>query len=303
MSARNESCLNRHPSLASSEEQGIVEALLLLSKPGIVLAEVLAALAGILLAAPAPPPGTAILVLFAIAVSAGGAAMLNGILDAATDRKMARLERRCKALQTAGTGRVLIIAISLMGFGLILATMIAPPLVPFLLAVGCLSYLGLYTAWLKRRSPWGVLAGSIPGAIPPMIGAAAVSGGLNAPSLLLAVFIFIWQLPHFWLLALEYRDQYARAGIPVLPLTHGEPLTRILTLAATVLLLPVTGLLGLLGSLSTAYHSVASVAGIFFVLYCAYCLYRTRTYRQGFRASLAYLLIMFGAVSVSSFMR
>lgn len=271
---------------------GITAALLLLSKPGIVLAEVLAGLAGMLLAAPASSSRISIPVLLAIALVAGGAAIFNGVLDAEADRKMARLERRCQALETIGRGRVLIIALSFIGLGLGLAVMTVPTLALFLLAGGCLAYLWLYTGWLKYRSPWGVLAGGISGAVPPLIGAAAVSNGLTAPSLLLALFIFIWQLPHFWLLALECRNQYAKAGVPVLSFTHGEAITRSLTMATSLLLLPLTLALGYCGGLSSGYMAVAWGAGILFPLIMAHCIYRTLGYRQGFRVSLIYLLVI-----------
>lgn len=274
----------------------LLAALLLLSKPGIVLAEVLAGLAGMLLAAPAPSSGTVIPVLLAIALAAGGAAMLNGVLDAAADRQMARLERRSRALEMIGSVRVMIIALSLIGLGLGLAAMTVPPLALLLLAGGCFAYLWLYTAWLKYRSPWGVLAGGIPGAVPPLIGAAAVSGGLTASSLLLAVFIFIWQLPHFWLLALECRHQYARAGIPVLPLTHGEAMTKSLTLATSLLLLPCTLALGHWGGLSAGYMAGAWSVGLLLPLILANCIYRTLAYRRGFRVCLGYLLVIISAI-------
>lgn len=299
MASGVESCLAAHPALASSRAPSLAGALLKLAKPGIVLAEVMAGLAGMLLAAPGPVVVTAICpTLLAIALAAGGAAMLNGILDAAADRQMPRLAARCRALAAVGPSRVLAIALFLIGSGLALAALTSPPLALLLLVAACLSYLWLYTAWLKRRSPWGVLAGGIPGALPPLIGAAAVSGTLAAPPLLLAFIIFIWQLPHFWLLALDCRDQYAQAGIPVLPLTHGESLTKALTLTAALLLLPVTLALGRFGALSFAYLAVAGGAGVIFPLFCARCLYQTHAYRQGFIASLAYLLIVIAAICV-----
>jgi protoheme IX farnesyltransferase len=283
--------------MTSSGKPGMMVALLKLSKPGIVLAEVMTGLAGMLLAQPGQPVAVAgCPVLLAIAMAAAGAAMLNNILDAAADRRMLRLASRSHALQIAGSGRLLVIALLLMGCGMVLAALTAPPLALFLLAGGCLSYIWLYTAWLKRRSPWGVLAGCIPGALPPLIGAAAVSGTVSALPLLLALLVFIWQLPHFWLLALDCRDQYERAGIPVLPLTHGESFTRGLTLAASLLLLPVTLLLGHFGALSFGSRAVAGAAGILFPLLWANCLYRTHAYRQGFIASLVYLLLIIAAL-------
>jgi protoheme IX farnesyltransferase len=297
----DENCLEAAPVMTSSGETGVALALLRLAKPGIVIAEVMAGLAGMLLASSGPPATPNIcLVLFAIALAAGGAAMLNNILDAAADRQMTRLASRSRALETVGPGRVLVIALLLMGGGIVLAALKATPVVPLLLAGGCCSYLLLYTAWLKRRSPWGVMAGCIPGALPPLIGAAAISGTVAAVPLMFAVIVFIWQLPHFWLLALDCRNQYHRAGIPVLPLTHGEQSTKALVVATALLLLPAGLVLGLLGSLSSVYLSVATFAGITFPLYCWRCVYHTHNYRHGFIVSLVYLLAIIFAVCVES---
>ncbi len=293
--------LAAHPAFSPDRRAAWSVALFRLAKPGIVLAEVLAGLAGVLLASPALPVAAAICpILIAIALTAGGAAVLNNILDAETDRHMSRLDQRCRALETVGHCQALAFALILMGGGLILGALTAPPMALLLLAIGCLSYLLLYTAWGKRCSPWGVLAGGIPGALPPLIGAMAVSTPITAPPLLLALFIFIWQLPHFWLLALDCRDQYARAGIPVLPLTHGVPLTRNLTMATTAILPPLTIAIGITGSLSTFYHIAASVSGAILLLYSARSLYLTHAYRKGFRASLVYLLTIFGAICFES---
>lgn len=275
-------------------------ALLLMSKPGIVLAEVMSCLAGMLLATPGVAAPVTVPVLLSVAMAASGAAMLNVIIERFSDRAMPRLERRCRALEGVGAGRTLLSAVLLMAGGLLLAAATAPPAASMLLAVGCLSYLWLYTAWLKRRTPWSVLAGGIPGALPALIGAAAVGAPLAKAPLLLALFIYIWQLPHFWLLALECSDQYAAAGIPVLPLTHGAGRTRALTLAAALLLLPVTLAIGLLGNLSTVYLALAAGAGALFPLLCVRCLYRSHAYRQGFRLSLAHLVVIIGAICAES---
>ncbi|NJD92143.1 MAG: protoheme IX farnesyltransferase, partial [Geobacter sp.] len=169
-----------------------------------------------------------------------------------------------------------------------------------LLALSCITYLWLYTTWLKRRSPWGVLAGGIPGALPPLIGAAAAGSVLLPGPLLLALFIFVWQLPHFWLLALECRNQYAQAGVPVLPLTHGAPLTKGLTMTTALLLLPLTVAIGQASSLSPLSTAVAACAGACFALLCCHCLYFSRNYRLGFRASLIYLLLLVTVICVDS---
>ena len=303
MAAGTEDCAVNISGMSDERKLLFPGALLLLAKPGIVLAEVMAGFAGMLLAAPELPAVAASgPVLLAIAMAASGAAMLNGVLETASDRLMPRLAKRCRALETVGRRRALVISLALMVSGLILAALTAPPLTLILLACGCLSYLWLYTSRLKRRSPWGVLAGCIPGALPPLIGAAAVSGSFGTPPLLLAAFIFIWQLPHFWLLALECSDQYALAGIPVLPLTHGENLTKALTAGSALLLLPITIALGIVSSLFPGCLAVAIAAAVIFPAFCANCLYRSRAYRSGFRASLVYLLIIIGAISADSFL-
>src|SRR6185369_6728732 len=133
-----------------------------------------------------------------------------------------------------------------------------------LLAAACSSYLLLYTLWLKRRSSWGVLAGAIPGALPPLIGAAAVTGRVAALPLLLGMVIVIWQFPHFWFLALQYSDQYRQAGIPVLPLTHGIKLTKRLTLLSSAALLPATLAFSLLGPVSPGFISAVLLTGMLF---------------------------------------
>lgn len=302
MAAGPESCIATGAALPAVRATNFPAALLFLTKPGIVLAESAAGFAGILLASRGLPASAATVFwsLLTLIMAASGAAMGNCLLDAEADRLMPRLAARSRALATVGKVRALVIALLLMGGALLLAAIVLNSLTLLLLAAACSSYLLLYTRWLKRSSPWGVLAGAIPGALPPLIGAAALNGSVAALPLFLGVIIFIWQLPHFWLLALEYRDQYALAGIPVLPLTHGEPLTKILILATATLLLPVTTALGLLCSFSSLYLLVVVVAGILFPLLCAVCLYQTHAYRTGFRASLLYLVCIIGVSCIES---
>lgn len=285
--------------LAHAERPGQAEAYFLLAKPGIVFAEVLACLAGALLAKTVSGgTGSIVFILFAVALAAGGAAMMNGILEQDLDRAMPRLARRCHALEIAGVGRVRVVALTLMAAGLALSVRTAPLQAALLLGVSCVAYLWLYTAWLKRLSPWGVLAGSIPGALPPLIGAAAAGDALSPAPLLLALFILIWQLPHFWLLALECSDQYARAGVPVLPLTHGALFTKKLTMATGLLLLPLSLAIGQTAHLPELFTVVAAATGVGFALLCAHCLYRTSDYRLCFRGSLTHLLAIFGVVCI-----
>lgn len=297
MTTRPESCIAPIAAVPTERATSRAGALLLLSKPGIVLAESLAGLAGILLASRPVALSASVLFwsLLTLIMAASGAAMANCVLDAEADRRMPRLAARSRALAMVDQVRVLTIALLLMGGAFLLTALFLNALTLFLLATACSSYLLLYTRWLKRTTPWGVLAGAIPGALPPLIGAAAVSGRVAALPLLLGVIIFFWQLPHFWFLALHYREEYQQANIPVLPLIHGSRLTESLTLWSIVVLLPLTLVFSLLGPFSTGFTLVILLAGILFLFCCYHSLHR-KEYRKGFIASLAYLTVIIGAI-------
>jgi len=285
-------------SLPAGESQSLTGALLLLSKPGIVLAESMAGIAGMLLASRVLPLSytAAWWCLLSLIMAASGAAMANCALEADRDRRMARLADRSRALTTAGKSLVLTIALLLMGASFLLAGILLNQLTLILLAAACGSYLLIYTIWLKRHPIWGTLAGALPGALPPLIGAAAVTGRITELPLLLGMIIFIWQFPHFWFLALQYKDQYSQAGIPVLPSTHGVMPTRRLTLLFSAALLPATLSFSLLGDGSPLFTVTILIAGILFLLSCHRYLFRTCDYRKGFIASIAYLATVFATL-------
>lgn len=286
--------------LSAERAPSLLGALLLLSKPGIVLAETVAGFAGMLLASSGQLPTSATFcwALLSLVMAASGAAMGNCLLDAATDRQMPRLAARGRALATTGRELVLILVLLLTGAAFVVTALFLNYLALLLLAAASSSYLLLYTLWLKRRSPWGILAGAIPGALPPLIGAAAVTGHVSTAPLLLALIIFIWQLPHFWFLALHCREQYCQAGIPVLPVTHGIKLSKRLTLWSSTALLPATLAFNLSGSFSVGFTMVILLAGIIFPLFCYRYLYRNKDYRRGFIVSLAYLAVIFAAIII-----
>lgn len=292
-----ESCSATVATLPAAGAASLPQALLLLSKPGIVLAESMAGLAGILLSSRTVLPSASALFwcLVTLVMAASGAAMANGVFDAEADKLMPRLAARSLALAKLGKVRVLTMAFLLMGGSFLLAALFLNDLTLLLLVAACSSYLLLYTRWLKRSTPWGVLAGAIPGALPPLIGAAAVSGGVAVPPLLFGVMIFLWQLPHFWFLALQYKDQYQQANIPVLPSIYGIPLTESLILWSAVLLLAMSLAFARLGSFSSGLTLVILLAGILFLLCCYRTLLR-KEYCKGFVASLAYLAVIIGAI-------
>ncbi|WP_298439985.1 protoheme IX farnesyltransferase [Geobacter sp.] len=272
--------------------------LLALAKPGIVAAVLLEGFAGMALASRGMPEAGALLgCLGALALAAGGAAMLNLALEAERDARMARLARRTALLGRIGTGRVVATALSLIAGGLGLALARLPLAAPLLIALAAASYIFLYTLWLKGRSPYGAIPGGIPGALPALIGYSAAGGGWGVDGVILFLVMLLWQPPHFWTLALAYRDDYRRAGIPVLPLARGIPYTKTLLLLYATALLPASLALWLLGPCSWRFAEAALLLGIGFLASLWWNVVRRERYGRAFAASIAYLLLLLGAVA------
>ncbi|HLO26969.1 MAG TPA: protoheme IX farnesyltransferase, partial [Geobacteraceae bacterium] len=203
-----------------------VFALVRLAKPGIVAAVLLAGFTGMVLAQKGWPDGkTGRICLVCLFLSAAGSAMINGLLDAPLDLRMVRLRKRVAALETVGRNQVMVVALAGIAAALILSLRCLGTLAFSLILTAVLAYTLLYTLRLKRRSPWGAIPGGIPGALPVLIGYAATAHTLRLDGIILFIVMLLWQPPHFWALALEYQQDYASAGVPVLPATHGERYT------------------------------------------------------------------------------
>lgn len=264
----------------------MMKPLLLLAKPGIVMAELLAGLAGALLASPSPAPGLLLPAMLCIAMAASGAAMINGLMEEEPDRMMPRLAKRSCALETAGRDLVRKTAVLLLAAATLISTACLPSKVIILLAAAVIGYTLVYTALLKHRTPWSVLAGGIPGALPPIIAALAVSNSIPAASLFLGLVIYLWQLPHFWFLALHCGEEYRLAGIPALPLTHGIRTTKRLIMSACAPLLVSVVLCSFSAGHRPLFTAILAGAYCYFV-FLSYCyLYRSMDYRRGFTASI-----------------
>jgi protoheme IX farnesyltransferase len=268
------------------------EALLRMARPGIVAAELAAALAGMLLASSViPTRGSLFWLMLCVALSASGAVMANGLMEVASDRLMSRLAPRCRALDLVGEKTVRVTAAGCCGSSLVLAAIFINMPTVLLLGAALFFYLFLYTARLKRTSPLAVLAGGIPGALPPLIGAAA-AGSLSAAPLLLAVVIYFWQLPHFLFLALQCREQYQLARVPVFPLVYGERLTKILIPAGNALILPLSLSITISGGNSAVCTLLLVLTGALLFFSSVWAVRRRYRYRYGFLWSQAYLAIL-----------
>jgi protoheme IX farnesyltransferase len=266
-------------------------------KPGIVAAVLLASFTGMVLGGRGWPDATICLFcLLSLFLAAAGSAMINCVLDAQADRRMARLQARVAALEKAGRGRVLATALIGIAASLALAIRYLDPLTSILILAAVLTYTLLYTLRFKRRSPWGTVTGGIPGALPVLIGCAATTHSIGFDSLILFTVMLLWQPPHFWSLALEYRRDYRAAGLPVLAVTHGEGYTKLLIFIYATALLPTSLSLWMFGFCSVLYAGAALASGLAFLAACWFLICRSRRFVMAFSASILYLMFLFAAI-------
>jgi heme o synthase len=273
-----------------------------LLKPRVMSLVVFTAFAGLVLAPGTLHPWLASVALLAIAVGAGAAGALNMWYDADIDALMARTANRPVPAGSVLPGEAL-------GFGLTLALGSVVVLGVYvnwaaaaLLAFTIFFYAVIYTMWLKRSTPQNIVIGGAAGAFPPMIGWAAVTGGIDLGSLSLFLIIFLWTPPHFWALALVRSRDYERAGIPMLPVVAGGDATRRQILLYSVLLVAASLLPLAVGMAGALYAGVAIALGAAF-LWCAIAVHRHRhdqpaatAARRLFSFSLVYLFAIFAAL-------
>jgi protoheme IX farnesyltransferase len=269
----------------------------LLLKPGVVAAVTLAGFAGMVLARRGlPDPGTVLLTLACILAAAGGSAALNTVLDAGMDEKMPRLSRRAAALRSIGRGKVAAGALAAIAASLFLSGRYLNGTVCLLLAAAVVGYSVLYTLVWKRRSPYGTIPGAVPGALPVLIGYAAVNPRLGMDGVILFLFLLLWQPPHFWALALRHREEYRAAGVPVLPVAFGDPYTKVLIFLYAAALLPLSLSLWALGYLSPRYGWAALLLGSVFLAFFYRETVATKRYGRAFAASIVYLALLMIAI-------
>ncbi len=247
-----------------------------------------------------PSPGLVLLTCLGGALSAGGAGAMNHALDRDLDAQMRRTASR-----PVPAGRVSPLAAIVYGvllgcasFALLALTVNA--LAAVLAMAGLLGYVLVYTLWLKRTTPQNIVIGGAAGAVPPLVAWAAVSGGLSGTALYLFAIVFFWTPPHFWALSLLMKDDYARAGVPMLPVVRGERETRRQILLYAVLLYAVSQLPFCAGAFGAGYLAASVALGGVFIA-GAIVLYRRADRRSALRLylySLAYLALLFGAMVV-----
>ncbi len=249
-----------------------------------------------------PSLGLILLTCLGGALSAGGAGAINHAIDRDIDIKMARTATRPVASGRISPDAAIAFGASLECASFLLLATTVNPLAATLSLWGFLGYVFVYTLWLKRTTPQNIVIGGAAGAMPPLVAWAAVTGGLSGMAFFLFAIVFFWTPPHFWALSLLMKDEYAKVGVPMLPVVRGEDETRRQILLYTVLLYAVTQLPFCAGGLGIAYLVPSMLLGAAFI-YCAVKLLRTADRRWALRTylfSLAYLALLFLAMAIDA---
>jgi protoheme IX farnesyltransferase len=245
-----------------------------------------------------PSLGLILLTCLGGALSAGGAGAINHAVDRDIDRTMARTADRPVASGRISPAAAIAFGTTLCCASFLLLALTVNPLAAALSLSGFVGYVFVYTLWLKRTTPQNIVIGGAAGAVPPLVAWAAVTGELSGMAFYLFAIVFFWTPPHFWALSLLMKDEYAKAGIPMLPVVRGEDETRRQILLYTILLYAVTQLPFCAGGLGIAYLIPSMLLGAAFI-YFATKLLRTADRTWALRTylfSLAYLALLFGAM-------
>ncbi|MEJ2576588.1 MAG: heme o synthase [Gammaproteobacteria bacterium] len=267
-----------------------------LCKPKVVALIVFTALVGMLLAAPGVVPLDSFAFgLLGIALASGSAAAVNHVVDQKIDAIMGRTKGRPLPQGAVGSADALLFAVVIGALAMFLLVAFVNVLTAVLTFMSLIGYAVVYTMFLKRATPQNIVIGGAAGAAPPLLGWCAVTGSVDPGALLLFLIIFTWTPPHFWALAIHRSEEYAKVGMPMLPVTHGHAFTRVQILFYTVLLLLVTLLPYGYGMSGGFYLGGALVLGLGF-LYYAVRLYQADDERmpmKTFGYSIVYLMALF----------
>jgi heme o synthase len=243
-----------------------------------------------------PSLGLVALTCLGGALSAGGAGAINHALDRDLDRVMKRTADRPVASGRVSPRAAIVFGVLLGCASFVLLALTVNPLAAVLAMSGLLGYVLVYTVWLKRSTPQNIVIGGAAGAVPPLVAWAAVTGGLEGTPLYLFAIVFFWTPPHFWSLSLLMKDEYARAGVPMMPVVRGEAETRRQILLYTVLLYAVSQLPFCAGAFGAVYLAGSVTLGAVFIAGAVRLLRRPErhTALRLYLYSLAYLALLFG---------
>jgi heme o synthase len=296
MSSATPAVISRHPALPS-----VLRDYITLTKPKVQSLLLLTTVTTMYVAGD-PSIGLVLLTCLGGALSAGGASAINHAVDRDIDRKMTRTAERPVAAGRVSPGAAISFGVLLGAMSFALLALTVNPLAAALSLAGLLGYVFVYTLWLKRSTPQNIVIGGAAGAVPPLVAWAAVTGTLSGTAFYLFAIVFFWTPPHFWALSLLMKDDYAKAGVPMLPVVRGEDETRRQILLYTILLYAVTQLPFCAGAFGVEYLAASMTLGAGFI-YCAVRLIRSADRRWALRTylfSLAYLALLFLAMPIDA---
>jgi protoheme IX farnesyltransferase len=277
-----------------------------LTKPKVVALILFTALVGMLLASPGMiPVQNLVFGLLGIGLAAAAGAALNHVVDQRIDALMERTRRRPLPSGDLDAPHALGFALALAVLSVTLLAALVNPLTALLTFFSFIGYAVVYTMFLKRATPQNIVWGGVAGAMPPLLGWTAVTGEVGIQGLLLVLLIFVWTPPHFWALAIKRREEYARAGIPMLPVTHGVPYTKLQVFIYSLMLLTVSLMPFLVHMSGLLYLAGAVGLGVGFVYHAVRLL---RSDGDGhamktFGYSIVYLTSLFGFLLADHYLR
>jgi heme o synthase len=276
-----------------------------LTKPKVSLLIVFTAIVGMVLASPGWVPLRALILgSLGIAMASGSAAAFNHILDRRIDGQMNRTRRRPLPTGHMRESHAIAFAVALAAASMLILCLGVNVLTAALTFCSLIGYAIIYTLWLKRATPQNIVIGGAAGAAPPVLGWAAVTHSIDPNALVLFLIVFTWTPPHFWALAIARRDDYAKVGIPMLPVTHGIPYTRVQIVLYTILLI-LTTLLPFLTGMSGLIYLAAAIClngrFLYFVMALSKGL-RPDLPMRTFRFSIIYLMLLFAALILDHYL-
>lgn len=275
-----------------------------LTKPKVVALMVLTVVIGMCLATPGIVP-LDILVFgnIGIAFCAGSAAVINHVVDRRIDNIMARTHKRPVAQGRVAPTQALAFAFALGVTGMAILVWLVNPLTAWLTLASLIGYAVVYTSFLKRATPQNIVIGGLAGAAPPLLGWTSVTGQLDGHALLLVLIIFAWTPPHFWALAIHRKNEYAKADIPMLPVTHGEAYTKLHIVLYTVIMILVSLLPYLTGMSGLIYLTGALALGGRFLYWSIALMHNSRPHAaiKTFKYSITYLMLLFVVLLVDHY--
>ena len=274
-------------------------------KPRVVMLMILTSLVGMFLAVPGMVP-LDILIFgnLGIALVAASGAVVNHLIDRRIDIMMKRTHNRPMAQGRVEPRQATLFAIAIGVLGMAILLFWVNPLSAWLTLASFVGYAFIYTGYLKHATPQNIVIGGLSGAMPPLLGWAAVTGTIDPDALVLVLIIFAWTPPHFWALAIHRKDEYAKSGVPMLPVTHGEHVTKIHIIIYTLTLVMVSVLPYLSGMSGLLYLVTALALGAGFIGWSGKLMFKPKptTAMQTFRYSIVYLGVLFVALVVDHYL-